>query len=159
MPRLKKEDQERLKEYARLLYTEKGISIHKELSEKVGVRVQTISKWIKEGDWEKWRKNLILTRDEQMRIMLEQLSQINKSIAEKPEGERFPDYKQSMIRRNIIKDIKELETKALVAEYINSFINLIDYVRGKSLDDARFIARHCDRFIKEKLRDGTGSGR
>ena len=155
MPRLKKEEQERLKEYARLLYTEKGISMHKELSEKVGVREQTISKWIKAGEWEKWRKNMILTRDEQMRIMLEQLSQINKAIEEKPDGERFPDYKQSMIRRNIIRDIKELETKALVAEYINAFVNLIDYVRGKSLDDARFIARYCDSFVKERLKNGT----
>ncbi len=56
MARLRKEEPKRLREHAKLLCTEKGVSTQRELAARVGVREQTISKWIKNGKWNKWKK-------------------------------------------------------------------------------------------------------
>ncbi|MEH0007521.1 MAG: helix-turn-helix transcriptional regulator [Flavobacteriales bacterium] len=45
-----------MREHAKLLCTEKGVSTQRELAARVGVREQTISKWIKNGKWNKWKK-------------------------------------------------------------------------------------------------------
>ncbi|MEH0007522.1 MAG: hypothetical protein V6Z82_02235 [Flavobacteriales bacterium] len=77
----------------------------------------------------------------------------------KTEGECFLDYKLAIMRRQLVKNIKELKIKLSVHQYIGSSVKLIEYVRLKSFEDARFIARYCDSFIKEKLKNGTSAAR
>ena len=86
----------------------------------MGVTVKTIAQWINDGNWERYKRNLVLTRNEQMALLLEELEELNNVIQNKEEGKRYADYKESNIRRNLIKDIKELETKASISEAINA---------------------------------------
>lgn len=152
MARMTKEEQERLKKYARHLYIDKGITTAKALALEVGITEKTASKWIAEGNWEKYKKNIVLTREEQMNLMLDELEQINNHIKEQPDGQQFADYKLAMVRRQLIKDIKDLETKALVSEHINSLTQFLSYVRVQNVTDGLLIARYVDMFIKSELR-------
>ncbi len=152
MARMTKEETEKLKKYARLLFVEKGITTAKALALEVGVTEKTAAKWIAEGNWEKYKKNIVLTREEQMNLMLDELEQINASIKNKEEGQQFADYKLSMVRRQLIKDIKDLETKALVSEHINSLTQFLSYVRTQDVEAGLYIAKFVDMFVKSQLK-------
>lgn len=152
MARLSKKEQARLKEYAKLLYVEKGITTYKELANRVEVTEKTISSWVQKGKWSKLKKNIVLTRSEQMNLLLEELEQLNASIKLRPEGEQFADFKLAQVRRQLIKDIKDLETKALVSEHVNSLTQFLSYVRVRSVEDGLLIAKYVDLFIKSLLK-------
>ncbi len=153
MARRTKAEQKKLKEYAKLLYVEKGITSQKELAQRVEVTEKTIGKWITDGNWKKLKRNIVLTRQEQMDLLLEELEQLNASIKQRPEGEQFADFKLAQVRRQLIKDIKDLETKALVSEHVNSLTQFLSYVRVRNVEDGLFIAKYVDLFIKSLLKE------
>lgn len=139
------------KDWAKTLYLKERLT-QKELAGRVGVSENTISKWVNDEGWEKLRKNMMLTREEQMQLMLNELEALNTFIQKKPAGERFADSKEANIRRNLVKDIKELETKASLAEIIETGKRFIKWLSVADIKKAREIADLFDAFIKDNLR-------
>lgn len=150
--RLTKAERERLQEHAKLLFTRDNITVQKELAERVGVSEKTMGEWIEEGGWKKLKRNFILTREEQLANLLDELTELNEAIKNKKEGTRFADSKEANVRRFLIRDIKDLETKALLPELISALTQLLDFVRKNDLGDAQMISKYVDSFIKTKLR-------
>ena len=55
-------------DYAKMLYLDTSQKLtNKEIAERVDVRPNTISTWIKKGNWEKLRKSLMVTRQKMVR--------------------------------------------------------------------------------------------
>lgn len=152
MARKTKKETEDLKEQARLVYVHEGITNQKELAKRVGVTEKTIGSWINDGNWKKYQRNFLLTREEQMANLLEELAEINESIKLQPEGQRFADAKTAQIRRQLIKDIKDLETKAQLPEIISAMTQFVSFVRRNNLEEAQQISHSVNAFIKSKLR-------
>jgi hypothetical protein len=142
---------EQLKEYAKLLYTKDRLT-NKEISEKTDISEKTIGKWAQDGGWDKLLKNFLLTREEQMGNMLDELAQINAYVKSLPVGKQFADSKLGDVRRKLVKDIKELETKASLPELIAACKVLLDFVRKADLKDAQLLSKYCDALIKSLLR-------
>lgn len=149
--RKSKADLEKLKEYAKLLYTRDRLT-QKEIAEKTDISEKTIGKWVSEGGWDKLLKNFLLTREEQMGMMLDELNEINAYIKGLPQGKRFADAKLGDVRRKLVKDIKELETKAALPEIIAALKILLDFIRKVNLQDAQLLSKYCDAVIKSLLR-------
>lgn len=149
--KLNKEELELRKAHAKNLYVHEGVTTQKELAARVGITEKTIGKWITEGNWDKYKKNFVLTRQEQMGNLLDELTELNAAIKKKAAGLRFADSKEGDIRRKLIKDIKELETKASKPEAISACISLLDFVRKVSLEKAQQLAPYVDGFIKSLL--------
>lgn len=146
--RLTKDEIKQRHEHAFLLYTEQKITDQRELSKRVGISETTISKWVNDGNWKKYALNIPLTRSEQMQNLLAELTEMNNFIKAYPEGQRFADSKMADARRKLIKDIKDLETKALPAEIIAAMRLFIEFVRPENLEEARVITKWADMFIK-----------
>lgn len=151
MARLTAQSKIKKQEILHLYYVDKGITDIEELMQKVGGTAKTIRSWIKELKLDKFKKNIILTRSEQLRLMMDELEQINNSIKLQPEGQRFADFKLAQVRRQLIKDIKDLETKALVSEHVNSLTSFIDFVKKDNTEDAQKIGNYANQFIKNLL--------
>lgn len=149
--RKSKADIEKLKEYAKLLYTKDRLT-QKEIAEKTGISEKTIGVWIKEYGWDKLLKNFLLTREEQMGNLLEELAEINAYIKTLPKGKQFADSKLGDVRRKLVKDIKELETKASLPEIIAALRILLDFIRKSDLKDAQLLSKYCDGLIKSLLK-------
>ncbi|QNK63955.1 putative DNA-binding transcriptional regulator [Pedobacter sp. PAMC26386] len=149
--RLTKDDLERAKNHAKLLYTRDGVTLQKELAQRTGISENTISKWVNENGWDKLKKNFLLTREERMGDLLDELTELQKSIKDKPEGSRFADSKTGDVRRKLIKDIKELEVTAAKPEIIAACMALINFARTENLEEAKIIMRWADIFIKSLL--------
>lgn len=138
------------KDWAKTLIVKEKLN-QKEAALRVGVSTTTMNKWFREENWEKLQKNFILTRAEQMAFMLEELVEINEAVRAKPEGLRYADSKLGDVRRKLVKDIKELETKAAVPEIIHSCILLLEFIRKIDLEKAQELSQYVDAFIKSKL--------
>ena len=149
--RKSKADLEKDKEYAKLLFTKDRLT-QKEIAIKTGISERTIGVWVKDGGWEKLLKNFLLTREEQMSNLLDELAEINAYVKTLPEGKRFADSKLGDVRRKLVKDIKELETKAALPEIIAALKILLEFVRKMDLKDAQLLSKYCDALIKSLLR-------
>lgn len=149
--RLSNKEREQKKEYAKILFLqEKNITI-KDLAERVGVSANTLTEWIKSEKWEGLKRNILLTRQEQLVQMQDELAELNAFIQNQDEGFRFADFKTAQVRNQLIKNIKDLETKALLPEIINALTQFLDFVRTENLEDAQLLADYTDTFIKSKL--------
>ena len=152
MARLTAEKRKEKEEFAKLLFTKENVTDFAELKRRTGVSEKTLRAWEKEGNWTKLKRNIVLTRDEQMALMYDELAEINEFIRSKPEGSRFADHKEASVRRQLVKDIKDLETKAMLPEIINSLTQFLDFVRRNDIEDTKLLANYVDQFIKQKLR-------
>ncbi len=149
--RLTKERREELMEIARVFFMQDQFT-QKEIAEKVGVTERTISNWIEDGQWHKLKRNLLLTREEQLHNLYRELEEINNEIKGRKPGERYADKNLANTRRYLLKDIESLESETSASEFINAFAPFINQVKKQDIDDARLIGRYADEFIKTKLR-------
>lgn len=150
--RLTKEELERLKEHAKVLYLHENITNQKELAKRVNVSENTISKWVTEGKWANLKKNFLLTREERMSDLLDELTEIQQTIKKQNEGLRFADHKTALVRRMLVNDIKALEVTASKPEIIAACMDLIKFVRPENATEAKIITKWADIFIKSLLR-------
>lgn len=153
MARLSKKRREELQQQLQIHYVERDITNVKELAQILKVGEKTIYKWIKELNLDKLKRNILLTYEEQLAHLLNELVNINAHIKNKPDGERFADYKEAQIRRSITKDIEALKTKdAQLPEMISALTKFLNFVRKHSLDEAQQVSHLVDNFIKHELR-------
>ena len=87
------------KEWAKTLYLKENLT-QQEIADRVGVSRVSVSNWVRAGKWEEQKVGLTLTRQEQVANLYRQVAEINKAIAERPEGERFPSSKEADILGN-----------------------------------------------------------
>jgi hypothetical protein len=110
-----------------------------------------VSNWVRAGKWEEQKVGLTLTRQEQVANLYRQVAEINKAIAERPEGERFPSSKEADILGKLSAAIRNMEQEVGIADIISVLTGLIDWVRAADLEKAKEITRLADAYIKDKL--------
>lgn len=153
MARKTKEEIAKQQELLQINYVERNITDVDVLIKIVGATKKTIYKWIKELNLDKLKRNILLTYEEQLSHLLNELVEINKAIKNKPEGERYADFKEAQIRRSLTKDIEALKTKdAQLPEMISALTKFLNFLRKNSLEQAQETAHLVDAFIKHELR-------
>lgn len=148
--RLTKDEIRARLDWAKTEITRNNLS-QKEAAEKVGLSVVTINKYYHEESWEKFKKNLLLTREEQMANLYDELTEINEYVKTLPEGQRFADSKLGDVRRKLVKDIKELETTASLPEIIHASQKIMEFIRKIDLTKAQEFSGFVDAYIKSQL--------
>jgi len=69
------------KEFAKMLYLDTKLNItSKEIADRVGVRPNTVGKWIEKEKWGKVRKSLMVTRQKMISDLYDQLEWLNNHI-------------------------------------------------------------------------------
>lgn len=140
------------KEHAKLLYTVEGLTVGKELAERVGVSPQTISKWINSEDWEMIRASLIMTRESELRRLYRRLTFLNDTIEERETNEKKPiTNSEADTLVKISASIKNMETDVSVSEAIQVLKDFINFVRSSNLALAKSMTVEADHYIKSLL--------
>ncbi|MDR0814767.1 MAG: hypothetical protein LBN37_03330 [Bacteroidales bacterium] len=98
-----------VKELARIRFMD-GYK-QKELAKELGVSEQSICRWAKAGNWDALKKNLVTASSHRIMELYGELEALNNSIKTKDEGKRFANNSEAAVRRQIIKDIADLEKK------------------------------------------------
>ncbi len=139
------------KEWAKQLFIENKLN-QKLIAEKVGVSEKTLSKWVNEGHWERLRKSLLISKQEQLANLYDQLSEINSHIKKKPEGERFADSKQADIMVKITASIEQLEEETNMADVFEVGKRFISWLQSHDFQKAKEVVDLYDGFIKSCLK-------
>jgi hypothetical protein len=111
---------------AKILYTREHLD-GKVVAKKVGVSEKTISKWVTEFNWKALRRRLLLSKEEQLNSMYEQLECLNKAI--KKNDTKHADTKQADILIKYSAAIRNLETDLNIADLVESGIRFIKHLQ------------------------------
>ncbi len=122
-----------------------------EISAKVGISPQTLSKWAKEGLWRDERKSITQTRQEILKNYHDQLSELNRTIQAREEGKRIPSKPEADIMTQLLNAIQKLENDTSLSETISVFTAFLDFVRSQAPEKALEISDFCDAYIKSKM--------
>jgi hypothetical protein len=154
------------REYARILYVSERITF-KEIAERTGVTEKTIGKWAVEDNWDKLRKSLLTTRQNQLVHAYNQLEAINEDVANrppipddkgvlKPRKERvgIPTSSEADTMSKISSNINKLETEIGLGEYVEVARKLLTFIQSVDLGEAKKFKNYIDEFINSKLKNG-----
>ena len=92
------------KEFAKILYLDTNTALtQKEIADRVGVRPNTVSDWIKKEGWAKLKRSLLTTRQQMIGDLYEQLERLNTEIKTR---KIIYDIPEKLLKPIIIKDDK-----------------------------------------------------
>ena len=138
------------KEWAKTLYLRENLT-QQEIADRVGCSRVTVSNWVRAGKWEEQKVGITLTRQEQVGYLYRQVAEINRSIADRPEGERFATSKEADILGKLAAAISKMEQEIGIADTISVLTSFIEWLRPLDLEKAKEITRFADAYIKDKL--------
>lgn len=138
------------KEWAKTLYLRENLT-QQEIADRVGCSRVTVSNWVRAGKWEEQKVGITLTRQEQVANLYRQVAEINRTIAERPEGERFATSKEADILGKLAAAISKMEQEIGIADTISVLTSLIEWLRPHDIEKAKEITRIADAYIKDKL--------
>tara|TARA_R100000306_G_C4379323_1_gene143399 strand:+ start:463 stop:906 length:444 start_codon:yes stop_codon:yes gene_type:complete len=138
-------------EFAKTLFldTDQKLTIQ-EIAERVGVRPNTVSKWIKDGEWEKLRKSLLVTRQVMISDLYDQLEWLNNDI--KSRDIKVATSKESNTIAVLTTSIKRLETETSVAEVYEVATGFLDFLKPQDFELYKKLVPLFDAFINAKLK-------
>jgi transcriptional regulator with XRE-family HTH domain len=136
------------KEFAKLLYVKEGVTVQKELAERVGVSEQTISKWVNKENWQQFRASMIITKEEQLSRLYQQLTELNDYINNREPGKRFANTKEADTLSKLTSAIRQLETETSLADSIEVLKKFIIHIRQDDFVKAKEVTALADGFLK-----------
>lgn len=137
------------RDFAKLLYTQERLSI-KEVAERVDVSEKTVSKWRTQEGWDNIRKSLLITKNQQITHLYNQLEWLNDDIYNREV--RIATVKEADIISKLTAAIKKLEVDASVGEIFEVGRLFIDFVREIDLTKAKDITTLFDLFIQSRMK-------
>ncbi|MFT4168020.1 MAG: hypothetical protein QM653_02725 [Dysgonomonas sp.] len=144
----KRKDYKQLKRWAQDLFYQ-GLT-QKEISKKIDVSETTISKWSIDNNWKTKKDNIILSKDDRLSELYEELKEHNKMIREKT-GYKVANKAEADARRQLIKDIKDLETNYNIAETIQIGRDFTAYVKEIDFEIASTVLDLYDGFVNHTI--------
>ena len=139
------------KEWAKTEYVLKNLS-QKEVAELTGVSAVTMSKWVKEGNWDELRRQMLVTREKQLSRLYAQFDELTRAIEKRPEGERYANSKEADTLNKLTSSIRAMETEASVADVVEVSKRLLNWLRPMNAAKAIEISGVFNDFIKHLLK-------
>jgi Transcriptional regulator, contains sigma factor-related N-terminal domain len=151
LPIKKAMNRQEKKDWAKLLYLKDNLT-QKEISQKVGVTEKTLSKWVNEENWEKLKVSIIITKEEQLGRLYDQLSALNTMIVSREEGKRFADSKEADILAKLSVTIKNMESDIALTDVIEVSKRIVNWIRKVDFEKAKELTVIFDNYIREILK-------
>lgn len=114
------------KSYAKLLFTREQLE-QKEIARKVKVSERTISNWVNDNGWKDLRRRLLITKEQELSNLYEQLENLNIDI--RKTEKKYADTKQADILIKLTAAIRNLETDLGIAELVESGMKFIKFIQ------------------------------
>ena len=138
------------KEWSQLLYLKENLT-QQEIADKVGVSRRTVVSWVNAGKWEEMKTGLTMTREQQIMNIQRQIAEINRTIAERPQGERFATATESKTIAQLSAAIDKLEKDAGLKDLISSATRFLVWLRAIDINKAKEFGTLWDNFIRSTL--------
>lgn len=116
-------------ELAKNLYLKEKLD-QKVIAQRIGVTEKTISKWVTDNNWEKTRRNLLISKDALFNSYLDALDDLNKDIAKRDEGKRYATSSEADIIVKYTAAIRSMETELCIADIVGAGTRFIKYLQS-----------------------------
>lgn len=113
---------------AKILYTREKLD-GKIVAKKVHVSEKTMSSWVTKFGWKKLRNRLLVSKEEVLNNLYEQLEELSNDIKCKNEGKRYGDSKQADTLIKYTASIRNLETDLSIADLVQSGIRFLKHLQ------------------------------
>ncbi|MCH5305340.1 MAG: putative DNA-binding transcriptional regulator [Rikenella sp.] len=139
------------KDFAKTLYlSEKGIT-QKEIAARVGVTEATVSKWVREEQWDRLKTSVVGGREELLSWLHTQLNAIREAVSSRQEN-NYVSSKEADTITKLTNAIKKLETETNITHKVEVGRQFLTWLRETDPDRAVEFLPLYDAFIKEALR-------
>ena len=124
-----------------------------EIADAAGVSRQTIIRWAKADKWDELKVSMTMTREEQIKSLQRQLSEINKTISERKaeDGPRYANAKEADIICKLTDAINKLENDIGIHDCVSVANRFITWLRPVDAELTKTFAGVFDKFIKSLL--------
>jgi transcriptional regulator with XRE-family HTH domain len=137
---------------AKILFTREQLE-QKVVAKRVGITEKTMSRWVNDFAWKKLRSRLLLSKDEQINAMYEELEEIKEKILSKPKGDRYADTKLADIRSKTTSSIKDLETDLGIREIVDvGIIAIKDAQKNCTHEEVMWLTDFWHGFLQRQLK-------
>ena len=136
-------------EFARVLFVSENLS-QKEIAERVGITEKTLSKWIEAGAWQKLKRSMLTTKQNQLGMLYDQLEWQNTLIADR--DIKVATTKEADVISKITAAIQRLEVETSIGVIVEVARDCIESVRQYDLDLAKRMTSAFDMFIQSKMK-------
>ena len=133
---------------AKSLYLD-GNYTQEEIADKVGTTRQTISRWVRDGNWEELKASLTVTSAQIIAQFQHQIIEINKSINNRQDGERFATPAEADALAKLAGAIKKLETDVGITDCVSVSMRFLTWLRKLDKEKAMEYNNLFDAFIKD----------
>jgi len=127
-----------------------------EIADIVLVNSKTISNWVREGDWNTMKVAKTITPAQIIQDLYAQVDEMNKAIAARPKGERFPTSAESDARNKIMKDISSIDKSLNIGMYYEVLGEFSDWLEAYDIEKAKEFTPLSFTFFKHKLTQLNG---
>jgi uncharacterized protein YjcR len=145
----KKEMQDK-RDHAKLLFIHEQLS-QKEIAARIKVSEVTISKWAKLDKWDGYRVSITITKEEQLKNLYRQLSEMNKAISEREER-KYATASEADTISKLAGAIEKMESDVGIADIVSVAKKFLSWMRKFDLVKAQETTPLFDAFIKDNLR-------
>ena len=124
-----------------------------EIADAAGVSRQTIIRWANADKWDELKVSMTMTREEQIKSLQRQLSEINKTISERKaeDGPRYANAKEADIICKLTDAINKLENDIGIHDCVSVANRFITWLRPVDAELTKAFAGVFDKFIKSLL--------
>lgn len=141
---------EQKKELAKILYTKENLT-QAEIADRVGTSRVTIGKWIKNENWEKLKVSITITKEEQIKNLYRQLTELNEVIGNREQGERYASTSEADTISKLANAIKKMESDVGLGDIVSVLSDFLKWLRSLDLEKTKELAPLFDAFVKSKL--------
>ncbi len=143
---VKRQTKDNRQEIAEILFMQGYMQ--KEIAKMVGAAELTVSRWAKADNWEERRKRTLNGKNHRLAELYDELAEFNKMIAER-EGYKIATSKEADVRRKLIRDIADLESKYNIAQTTTIARDFVMFLRREDASLAEIVLKHFDAFIND----------
>lgn len=137
---------------AKIMFTVQKLE-QKIIAKKVGVSEKTIGTWVEKFQWKKLRSRMLVSKEEVLSNLYEQLEELNNAIRARDQGHRFANTKEADVMVKYTASIRNLETELAIADIVDSGIRFIKSIQHRtSVDQVQIIADLWNDFIHEQIK-------
>ena len=134
---------------AKSLYLD-GNYTQEEIADKVGTTRQTVSRWIKDGNWESIKASVAITPAQIIAQWNRQIIEVNNAIAGREEGKRYATPAEAGALAKLAGAINKLQNDVGVSDCVSVAMRFLSWLRPLDIEAAKQFNNLFDAFIKDQ---------
>ncbi len=128
----------------------------KQIADLIGTSQKTVSNYITRNNWKLLKKRQCQMPIVHIQYLNDELLEINRMIAARPEGQRYPTPQEAETRRKICYTLNAMREHRSAGAHAETFMNLMSYTARQNMEDAKVVSQYAYAFMQDEVENAPG---